>query len=137
MLVMVMTQSILMFALAGPRLLVTLVPVQPLQAPYFQYKDKLWSHFKAFPALAQCQIASRSMTIRVRLKPLTPHNQNAAMASACAKSCAGCESKRTGGSLRAGRSFIGYPALPGEFNPPATTRAPPSSLLSLLLHIDF
>jgi len=51
-----MTQSGLMFALAGPHRPVTLVPVWIPQSPCFQHKAKLWSHFKAFQALPRAKL---------------------------------------------------------------------------------
>src|SRR5579863_5419272 len=55
MLVMVMTQSNLMMALASPNSLVTLVPTHPEQGLYFHYKAKLKLYCNALPGLGSCQ----------------------------------------------------------------------------------
>jgi hypothetical protein len=55
MLVMVMTQSILMMALAWPNRLVTLVPAREEQGLYFHYKVKLQSHCNAVADPVSCQ----------------------------------------------------------------------------------
>lgn len=56
-----------MFALAGPKRLVTLVPAWDRAIPLFSVESQTMVSFYCFPHSASCQNASRKVTIRVSL----------------------------------------------------------------------
>src|SRR5271163_1728684 len=63
-----MTQSGLMFALAGPKPKVTLVPAGVLAIPLFSVQSQTMVLFYGFPGAVSCQNASHTLTIRVSLE---------------------------------------------------------------------